>query len=288
MIKGEVRNLANYGAFVEIEPGIDGLLHISDISWTKKITHPNEVYAKKGEEVECVVLEVDQGQAAHQPGRQAARRGPVGPRHPRSTTSRAWSSAARSRRSPTSASSSSSRTIWRVCCTSPSWPTTRSRTRRTWFEPGEEIDVKILRVDTVGSQDRTLAQARPVGRFVHGRRRQVLRADGRPSEPRQRGGMDDHDALGTDKISVLIRVECGSCEYNKSPDGRRPGAPCLSARLPDKEGWSGVPRDPDGYPDRRIVCARFPPGRQSDPSRHALGLVGPGNRPCARRMEPCV
>jgi len=58
MIEGKVRNLANYGAFVEIEPGIDGLLHISDMSWTKKVTHPNEV-VKKGDVVKCVVLEVD-------------------------------------------------------------------------------------------------------------------------------------------------------------------------------------------------------------------------------------
>ncbi len=59
LVSGTVRNLANYGAFVEIEPGIDGLLHISDMSWTKKVTHPNELY-KKGDEVQCVVLEVDQ------------------------------------------------------------------------------------------------------------------------------------------------------------------------------------------------------------------------------------
>jgi len=58
VVSGTIRNLANYGAFVEIEPGIDGLLHISDMSWTKKVTHPNELY-KKSEEVECVVLEVD-------------------------------------------------------------------------------------------------------------------------------------------------------------------------------------------------------------------------------------
>ncbi len=58
MIEGCVRNLANYGAFVEIEPGIDGLLHVSDMSWTKKVTHPNEM-VKKGDEVRCVVLEVD-------------------------------------------------------------------------------------------------------------------------------------------------------------------------------------------------------------------------------------
>jgi small subunit ribosomal protein S1 len=58
VIEGTVRNLANYGAFVEIEPGIDGLLHVSDISWTKKVTHPNEVF-KKGDAVRCVVLDVD-------------------------------------------------------------------------------------------------------------------------------------------------------------------------------------------------------------------------------------
>jgi small subunit ribosomal protein S1 len=59
IVEGKVRNLANYGAFVEIEEGIDGLLHVSDLSWTKKIGHPSEVL-KKGETVRCVVLAVDQ------------------------------------------------------------------------------------------------------------------------------------------------------------------------------------------------------------------------------------
>ncbi len=59
IIEGKVRNLANYGAFVEIEEGIDGLLHVSDMSWTKKISHPSEVL-KKGDTVKCVVLSVDQ------------------------------------------------------------------------------------------------------------------------------------------------------------------------------------------------------------------------------------
>ncbi len=58
IIEGKVRNLANYGAFIEIEPGIDGLLHVSDISWTKKIAHPNEVF-KKNDVVRCVVIDVD-------------------------------------------------------------------------------------------------------------------------------------------------------------------------------------------------------------------------------------
>ena len=59
VVEGKVRNLASYGAFVEIEPGIDGLLHVSDLSWTKKLSHPNEML-KKGDQIKCVVLEVDQ------------------------------------------------------------------------------------------------------------------------------------------------------------------------------------------------------------------------------------
>src|SRR6516164_5277410 len=57
-VKGKVRNLTSYGAFVELEEGLDGMIHVSDISWTRKINHPSEVL-KKGDEVEAVVLEVD-------------------------------------------------------------------------------------------------------------------------------------------------------------------------------------------------------------------------------------
>ncbi len=58
IIEGMVRNLTNYGAFIEIEEGIDGLLHVSDMSWTKKVNHPSEVLTK-GENVRAVVLSVD-------------------------------------------------------------------------------------------------------------------------------------------------------------------------------------------------------------------------------------
>jgi small subunit ribosomal protein S1 len=58
-VAGVVRNLTNYGAFVELEEGIDGLLHVSDLSWTKKVVHPSEVLAK-GQEVQAVVIAVDQ------------------------------------------------------------------------------------------------------------------------------------------------------------------------------------------------------------------------------------
>ena len=58
-LKGIVRNLTNFGAFVEIEEGIDGLLHISDMSWAKRVRHPSEV-VKKGDLVDVVVLEINQ------------------------------------------------------------------------------------------------------------------------------------------------------------------------------------------------------------------------------------
>jgi len=58
VIKGKVRNLTDYGAFVQIEEGIDGLLHISDLSWTKKFNHPSEVL-QKGDDVDAVVLSID-------------------------------------------------------------------------------------------------------------------------------------------------------------------------------------------------------------------------------------
>jgi small subunit ribosomal protein S1 len=57
-LTGTVRNLTSFGAFVEIEPGIDGLVHVSDMSWTKRIEHPSEV-VRKGEELEVMVLDVD-------------------------------------------------------------------------------------------------------------------------------------------------------------------------------------------------------------------------------------
>ena len=57
-IKGKVRNLTAYGAFVELEEGIDGMVHVSDLSWTRKINHPSEML-KKGQEVEATILEID-------------------------------------------------------------------------------------------------------------------------------------------------------------------------------------------------------------------------------------
>jgi small subunit ribosomal protein S1 len=57
-VKGKIRNTTSYGAFIELEEGLDGMIHVSDMSWTRKINHPSEVL-KKGDEVEGIVLEVD-------------------------------------------------------------------------------------------------------------------------------------------------------------------------------------------------------------------------------------
>ncbi len=57
-VKGKVKSITDFGVFVEIEPGIDGLVHISDLSWTKKIRHPSEM-VKKGDELEATVLGID-------------------------------------------------------------------------------------------------------------------------------------------------------------------------------------------------------------------------------------
>jgi small subunit ribosomal protein S1 len=57
-VRGKVRNLTTYGAFIELEEGIDGMVHVSDMSWTRKINHPSEM-VKKGDEVDAIVLDVD-------------------------------------------------------------------------------------------------------------------------------------------------------------------------------------------------------------------------------------
>jgi small subunit ribosomal protein S1 len=57
-VKGTIRNMTAYGAFVELEEGIDGMIHVSDLSWTRKINHPSEVF-RKGDEVEAEVIDID-------------------------------------------------------------------------------------------------------------------------------------------------------------------------------------------------------------------------------------
>ncbi len=57
-VRGKIRNMTAYGAFVELDEGIDGMIHVSDLSWTRKINHPSEVF-KKNDEVEAIVIDID-------------------------------------------------------------------------------------------------------------------------------------------------------------------------------------------------------------------------------------
>ena len=59
VMRGRVRNITSFGVFVEVEPGIDGLVHISDLSWTKKVRHPGEM-VKKGQDLDVVILNIDE------------------------------------------------------------------------------------------------------------------------------------------------------------------------------------------------------------------------------------
>ena len=76
-IQGKVRNLTDFGAFVEVEEGIDGLIHISDMSWNKRVSHPSEVLTK-GDDVDAIVLNVDAENQRLSLGLEAARRGRLG------------------------------------------------------------------------------------------------------------------------------------------------------------------------------------------------------------------
>ena len=58
VVEGRVRNMTDFGAFIEIEEGIDGLVHVSDLSWTKRVKHPSEVL-KKGQLVQAAILNID-------------------------------------------------------------------------------------------------------------------------------------------------------------------------------------------------------------------------------------
>ena len=131
VVKGTVRNLTNYGAFIEIEEGIDGLLHVSDMSWTRKISHPNEM-VEKGQVLECRVLSRRSGTPPHRAGHEATCRRSLGDQHPREVS-------ARPDRQGPGHEDHQFRRLRRPgrrpggpACTSRNWPTTRSRTPRTW------------------------------------------------------------------------------------------------------------------------------------------------------------
>jgi small subunit ribosomal protein S1 len=199
IIEGKVRNLANYGAFIEIEPGIDGLLHVSDISWTKKVAHPNEVF-KKGDAVKCVVLDVDREkqrvglgtkQLSEDPWLEAIpgayRPGMIVKGHiTKITNFGVFVELEEGLEGLLHISELSDQKV---------------ENPLDVVKPGQEVDVKILRVDT---SDRKIGLSLKRAQWGAGAAGDT-RDTGADEFPRikpapTRGGMDDHGALGTDKI----------------------------------------------------------------------------------------
>ncbi|NBX36805.1 MAG: 30S ribosomal protein S1 [Planctomycetes bacterium] len=206
VITGKVRNLANYGAFIEIESGIDGLLHISDMSWTKKIAHPNELF-KKGDEVKCVVIEVDQEKQRVGLGIKQLTEDP-------------WVEAIPGAYRPGMIVKGKITKITNFgvfveledglegLLHISELSDQKVENPLDVVKPGQEVDVKILRVDTddrkIGlSLKRAQWGAGDTGGKTDGGSASAEDGFVVPKRPKPtRGGMDDHGALGTDKIKL--------------------------------------------------------------------------------------
>jgi small subunit ribosomal protein S1 len=198
VIEGTVRNLANYGAFIEIEPGIDGLLHVSDISWTKKVSHPNEVY-QKGDKVQCVVLEVDREKQRVALGVKQLDEDP-------------WSDAIPSAYKPGMVVRGKVTKITNFgvfveleedlegLLHISELADHKVENPQDVVKADEEVDVKILRVDTSDRKIGLSLKRAQWGAVEEARaeRDERERFDNIPT----RGGMDDHGSLGSDKISL--------------------------------------------------------------------------------------
>jgi len=194
IIEGTIRNLANYGAFVEIEPGIDGLLHVSDISWTEKISHPNEKF-KKSDSVKCVVLDIDQDKQRVGLGLKQLSEDP-------------WLRAIPDAYKPGMVVHGKVTKITNFgvfveleeglegLLHISELADHKVETPQDVVKAGDEVDIKILRVDT---------DERKIGLSLKRAQFGDTEAGGErdPQGPLpSKGGMDEHGALGTDKIHL--------------------------------------------------------------------------------------
>jgi len=201
MIEGKVRNLANYGAFVEIEPGIDGLLHISDMSWTKKVTHPNELL-KKGDVVKCVVLEVDRDKQRISLGQKQLTEDP-------------WLNAIPEHYKPGMVVRGTVTKITNFgvfveleqelegLLHISELADHKVENPQDVVKAGDEIDVKILRVDRADRKIGLSLKRAQWGDTSGADAAAAAGGDGKKERGERgptRGGMDAHDAMGTDKI----------------------------------------------------------------------------------------
>jgi small subunit ribosomal protein S1 len=204
IIDGIVRNLANYGVFIQIEPGIDGLLHVSDMSWTEKISHPNEKF-KKNDTVKCVVLDIDREKQRIGLGIKQLQEDP-------------WSHAIPEAYQPGMVVHGTVTKITNFgvfveletglegLLHISELSDQKVENPQDVVKPGDQVDVKILRVDT---QDRKIGLSLKRAQWGDSDR-------GTPDAPEEgeetkaakpvkkkpsRGGMDAHDSLGTSKIT---------------------------------------------------------------------------------------
>ncbi len=196
IIDGTVRNLANYGAFVEIEPGIDGLLHVSDISWTEKIAHPNEKF-KKGDQLKCLVLDIDQEK----------QRVGLGVKH---LTEDPWLKAIPEAYKPGMVVHGKITKITNFGVFVELEPglegllhiselsEEKVENPQDVVKSGDEVDIKILRVDV---EERKIGLSLKRAQLIGAEGEVKADADVGEAAP-SKGGMDEHGALGTDKIEL--------------------------------------------------------------------------------------
>ncbi|MEE2908325.1 MAG: 30S ribosomal protein S1 [Planctomycetota bacterium] len=204
IIEGQVRNLTNYGSFIEIEPGIDGLLHVSDMSWTEKISHANEKY-KKGDTVECIVLDIDQDKQRVGLGVKQLTEDP-------------WVTAIPEAYKPGMVVHGNVTKITNFgvfvqletglegLLHISELSDEKVDDPQDVVKPGDQVEVKILRVDT---EERKIGLSLKRAKWgesdskEEGAPEQQDVSDDTPDEDKPtRGGMDDHGALGTDKITL--------------------------------------------------------------------------------------
>ena len=214
VVEGTVRNLANYGAFIEIEPGIDGLLHVSDISWTKKVTHPNEVF-KKGDTVRCVILDVDREKQRIALGLKQLTEDP-------------WVRAIPDAYRPGMVVRGTVTKITNFgvfveleddlegLLHISELADHKVENPQDVVAANQEIDVKILRVD-IDDRKIGLSLSAPVGRHRHGSARRACATAARGLAP-TRGGMDTHGAHGN-------RQDRLPGYDNQNADARKPRTP---------------------------------------------------------------
>ncbi|TVQ64301.1 MAG: 30S ribosomal protein S1 [Phycisphaerales bacterium] len=197
VIEGAVRNLVNYGAFVEIEPGIDGLLHVSDLSWTRKVAHPNEMI-NKGDVIKCVVLDVDLDKQRISLGQKQLTEDP-------------WISAIPGAYQPGMVVRGKVTKITNFgvfveleddlegLLHISELADHKVENPQEVVKPNQEVDVKILRVD-IDDRKIGLSLKRAQWGAADEERHERTEKRAAPGGGPQRGGMDDHGAMGTDKI----------------------------------------------------------------------------------------